>query len=425
MAIKKYFILADANNFYVSCERAFNPKLQNKPVVVLSNNDGCIVSRSNEAKALGIPMGAPLFKFDQFFLAHDVQVVSSNFPLYLDISFRVEAIIREYFSNVEKYSIDECFISQSTSFPDHLFKETSECRKSILKATGIPVSFGMSTTKTLAKIGSKQAKKDPLGVCFVDPGNSQEILSKFDLEDVWGIGRRYAKKIKQYGITTVSDFVKQSDRWIKKTFSVMGLRTVTELRGTPVYGLDTVPKPRKQMVYSRSFENEITDYNELDRIVSLYAERLAESLRKESGAASFIVVFILTNRHKKEIAQYASGLLGKISPPSAYGPALVQVARECLSKVFRQGYAYKKAGVIVGGIYKADSIQFSLFDKNPEEKLLKEAKLSRGIDAVKQKWGNNSILPLIAHRKAKQLYRKKLTSSEYTTSWNGILTIKI
>lgn len=303
--IMKRYVLADCNNFFVSCERIFAPHLLEKPVVVLSSNDGCVIARSNEAKALDIPMGAPFFKFEHFFQQHNVQVLSSNFALYSDISSRIMYILHEYATDVEVYSIDEAFVffpPQPTEFAqiseekNYYELYAQFVRKRIKQKTGIPLSFGIGPTKTLAKIANSLAKKDSNlhGVCdLTDHPQLDAILQTITVGDIWGIGHRYSAMLEQQGIKNAYQLKNCDDHWIRKKMSIVGLKTVMELRGKVCFSLqDDIPSPNKSLIVSRSFGKRVTELSELKEAVATYMSRAAEKLRAQQSVACSITTFV-------------------------------------------------------------------------------------------------------------------------------------
>jgi DNA polymerase V len=297
------FALIDCNNFYVSCERVFNPKLNNKPVVVLSNNDGCAISRSNEAKALGIPMGAPAFKYEKVFRKNNVQVFSSNFPLYGDMSSRVMSILSKFTPNIEIYSIDEAFLKFDGFENYDLQFYCEEIKKTVLKWTGIPVSIGVAPTKALAKVANRVSKKFPNQTKGVYLINSEEKRIKglkwLKIEDVWGIGFKHTERLKNIKINTAYDFINLEDNWVRKNMSVVGLRLKKELEGKSVLDLEEVRSPKKAIATTRSFEGTITDYEKIKERISTFAICCAEKLRVQNSNCNSIYVFVRSNKFQK------------------------------------------------------------------------------------------------------------------------------
>ena len=307
------FALVDCNNFYASCERVFNPKLDKKPIVILSNNDGCVISRSNEAKALGIPMGAPAFKYDSIFKKNKVHVFSSNFPLYGDMSSRVMSILSKYTPNIEIYSIDEAFLEFKGFENYDLEKYGKEIRRTILKWTGIPVSIGFAPTKALAKVANRISKKfdnKTGGVYVINSIEKKEKALKWlKIEDVWGIGFKHAKRLKNYNIKKAYDFINLPDDWVRKQMSVVGLRLKKELEGKSVLSLEENRSPKKAIATTRSFEKNITDFQNLKERVSTFSICCSEKLRNQKSNCNSIYVFVKSNRHQKNKLQYRNGIV--------------------------------------------------------------------------------------------------------------------
>ena len=302
------FALIDCNNFYVSCERVFNPKLNNKPVVVLSNNDGCAISRSNEAKALGIPMGAPAFKYETVFRKNNVHVFSSNFPLYGDMSSRIMGILSKFTPNIEIYSIDEAFLKFEGFENYDLESYCQEIKDTVLKWTGIPVSIGIAPTKVLAKVANRIAKKFPSQTKGVHLINSEKrrikALKWLKIPDVWGIGLRHAQRLKNIKVNTAYNFINLEDGWVRKNMSVVGLRLKKELEGKSVLDLEEVRSPKKAIATTRSFKGTITDYEKIKERISTFAICCAEKLRAQNSNCNSIYVFVRSNKFQKNKTQY-------------------------------------------------------------------------------------------------------------------------
>ncbi|MCB1181658.1 MAG: Y-family DNA polymerase [Chlamydiia bacterium] len=342
------YVLIDCDHFYVSCERVFNPKLNGQPVVILSNNDGSIVDRSNEAKALGIPMGAPYFQWRDFLKRHHVAVLSSNYALYGDLSFQVMRTLETFNPDCEIYSIDEIFLTLSENDDPIAFGRF--LKEKIKRWTGIPVSIGIAPTKTLAKVANRQAKKlySLDGVCaFLSSEQIEKNLETLPTEDIWGIGRRFSNFLQKKGIYTAAQFKNQDDHWIRNALSTKALRTAWELRGIPSLEFDEMRPNKHSIVISRSFEHPIIKLETLEEIISTYAARETEKLRQAKRLASSLQVFLMTSFHKPREPFYANALHLTFSEPTAYTPTVVAYAKMGLQKIFREGYFYKKGGVIV------------------------------------------------------------------------------
>ncbi len=423
--MSKIFALVDCNSFYVSCERVFNPRLKGVPVVVLSNNDGCAIARSNEAKAIGIEMGAPLFKWEPLIKKHNIQVFSSNYTLYSDMSDRVMSALSEFTPYLEVYSIDEAFLSLSHIKSSDLSGYAQKIRATVKKRTKIPTSIGIAQTKALAKIANKVAKKNPDYQGIFDPmgsPNVDEILDSVDVSDVWGIGWQYSALLKRHGIRTALDLKKASDKWIKKNLSVVGLRLVMELRGISCLALDEIAEPKKQIIRSRSFGHPVESLTELEEAVALYATRASEKLREQKSVASYIGVFVTTNIFNKNDAQYVNSIGCSLSEPTSYTPELIRYATEILRRIYKEGYRYKKAGVILNGIVPENEIQLNLLAKR--RPLEKDRAIMKAVDGINNKWGRDSIKYAATGIEQGWSMRRYRLSKRYTTSWQEIPIVK-
>ena len=416
--------LIDCNNFYVSCERVFNPNLNKKPVVVLSNNDGCAISRSNEAKELGIPMGAPAFKYEKIFRENNVQVFSSNFPLYGDMSSRVMSILSKFTPNIEIYSIDEAFLKFEGFENYDLESYCQEIKDMVLKWTGIPISIGIAPTKALAKVSNRIAKKFPnqtKGVCLI---NSEEkrvkALKWLKIEDVWGIGFKYAKRLRNIKINTAYDFTNLEDNWVRKNMSVVGVRLKKELEGKSVLDIEEVRSPKKAIATTRSFEATITNYGKIKERISTFAICCAEKLRSQNSNCNSIYVFIRSNKFQKNKPQYRNGILMNIPFSTNSNMIISKYAIEGLRKIFRKGINYKKAGTIVMGLDSSKSYQLNLFEnENPKHKCLMKT-----IDFIQKKEGQSKIkLASQDLRKRWKMKQEKL-SPNYTCKLNEIIKVE-
>ena len=318
----KVFALVDCNNFYVSCERVFNPKLEGKPVIVLSNNDGCAVARSEEAKEF-IPMGAPAFKYEDIIKKHNIAVYSSNYTLYSDMSERVMTILGQFTPELEIYSIDEAFLNPTGFTHVDLTEYAKKIRARVKKWTGIPVSIGIGTSKTLAVIANKLAKKNQMCGSVFDITNhsrQDDFLQSVDVEYIWGVGRQYTKFLKRHGIHTAFDLKNAPDHWIKKYMTIVGLRTVWELRGISCIELEEVSEPNKQIIRYRSFGKPVESLEKLKEAISVYATRAGDKLRQQQSVTSYLSVFLETNRFKPDEPQYANSSGCYLHEPTAYTP---------------------------------------------------------------------------------------------------------
>jgi len=418
------FVLIDCNNFYVSCERVFNPKLNKKAVVVLSNNDGCAISRSNEAKALGIPMGAPAFKYENIFKENDVEVFSSNFPLYGDMSSRVMSILSKFTPNIEIYSIDEAFLKFDGFENYDLESYCQKIKDIVFKWTGIPISIGIAPTKALAKVSNRIAKKFPnqtKGVYLINSEKKRiKALKWLKIHDVWGIGFRHAEKLKSIKIDTAYNFINLEDGWVRKNMSVVGLRLKKELEGKSVLDLEEVRSPKKAIATTRSFEGTITDYEKIKERISTFAICCAEKLRAQNSNCNSIYVFVRTNKFEKNKTQYRNGILMTIPFSTNSNMIISKYAIKGLKSIFKKGLNYKKAGTVVMGLDSSNNYQLNLFEnENPKHKYLMKT-----IDFIQKKEGQSKIkLASQDLRKRWKMKQEKL-SPNYTCKLDEIIKVK-
>ena len=386
--------IADIDNCYCSCEKVFRPDLEGKPIVVLSNNDGCVVARSNEAKKMGIKEGIPYFQLAQQFPDKKIAVFSSNYELYGELTGRVVSIIRQETPAYFRYSIDECFMYLDGIEKTSLQKWGEALHKRVKREVGIPVSIGLAPNKTLAKIASKLAKKYEAyrHCCMIDDDYKREkALEWCPIEDVWGIGRRYAAKLQSYGVRTALDFAKHHRDWVRQTFNNINIvRTWQELNGEDAVPNEELAK-KKSICTSRSFNGMISDYEMLRTQVANYASRCAEKLRMQKTVASIVGVFINTNAFREDLAQYWNFQETRLITPTNSTIKIVQAANEVLQRMFIQGYQYKKAGVIVMGISLDSPIQQDLFDTNAEQ-IQKMRRLDEVIDRINRMNGSETIV---------------------------------
>ena len=413
------FALADCNNFFVSCERVFRPDLQRKPVIVLSNNDGCAIARSNEAKALGIRMGDPLFKIKEIVEKHHVTVFSGNMALYGDMSQRVRWVLEDYAPSIEVYSIDEAFLDlrgvDNVDFDAYAKEISAKC----WKMTSIPVSVGISPTKTLAKIASKLCKQYPRlkGGCYMHrPQDIEKVLRKYPIEDVWGIGRRTAPKLKDRGIMTAYDFTQMSESTVRHMLGITGLKTWNELRGVPCIEFEDNFETKQSICVSRSFSSEIYALSELQEQIANFASSLAEKLRKQNTAASEIAVFAYTNRFKDNAPQMNSNTLVSFITPTADQRTIVA---HCVraAELLKEGYGYKKAGVVATKIIRCEEVMHSLFEDT--QAIEKEQKLTSALDAINGALGKGTI-KLAVQGSGNIKTANSNQSPHYTTLWSDI-----
>ena len=414
------FALADCNNFFASCERVFRPELNGRPVIVLSNNDGCAVARSNEAKALGIKMGDPYFKIKDIVERGHVSVFSSNFALYGDMSHRVHEVLKEFAPAVEQYSIDESFLDlrgMRIDDPDAYAKEISRrCRQ----LTAIPVSVGIAPTKTLAKIASKLCKQYPklAGGCYMHrPQDIEKVLRTFPVGDVWGIGRRSAAKLKTMGVTTAWDYCSLPETAVRKLFALPGWKTWKELQGTPCIEFEDMLEPKQSICVSRSFAHEITDVDMLCEQVANFAADAARKVRAQGSLALELAAFAFTNRFKEDLPQTFGSHLAVFPDGTADHRAIVSAAVASARALFKKGYAYKKAGVVITKLIQSADATASLFaDSEAEDR---DERLSLAMDSIKRSYGRQAVMFGVQGDGRIKMSREH-QSPHYTTLWSDI-----
>lgn len=421
---KTMIALVDCNNFYASCERAFNPNWNNRPVVVLSNNDGCVIARSNEAKALGIKMGVPAYQIKNEIERYGIGVFSSNYTLYGDMSNRVMTMLSSYSPNIEVYSIDECFLDFS-GFERYDLKEYGEeIVRTVSKGTGIPVSMGIAPTKTLAKVANKFAKKYKgyKGVCIIDTEEKRiEALKRTEIGDVWGIGHRYTKRLALYGVSTAYDFAQMPKAWVRQQMTVVGERTWKELNGEPCIDLELVTPDKKQICTSRAFGEAISEIEGLEEAVSSYASICAGKLRKQRSCAQVLMVFIHTNNFREDLPQYFQNCVVKLPVPTNNTPEIVHYALIALRNIYRKGYFQKKAGVIIIDIVPDSAIQQNMFDNVDRER---QKKLMKVVDRLNSGFNRNNLTLAVQGGRRKWKLKQELLSPCYTTRLSDIINIK-
>jgi len=420
--------LVDVNNFYVSCERVFNPKLRNRPVVVLSNNDGCIVSRSAEAKALGIPMAAPWFKVRKFAEQEGVIAYSSNYALYADMSNRVMSILRRFSPAQETYSIDESFLDFSAFTRRDLTGYAQQLRQTVLQSTGLPVCVGIGSSKTLAKLANHLAKQKPAlnGVCNFNSMPTQSVddaLREIAVSNVWGIGRHLTRHMHDANIHTAYDLKVSDAATMRQKFSVVMEKTVRELNGTTCLELEQIRGPQQQILSTRSFGHTIRDLPSLEEAVTLYTTRAGEKLRYRQLYAGSIYVYIRTSPFRDPSHQYDNSLRLPLHVPTNNTLHLVQAALIALRKIYRPGYDYVKAGVSLGELVTAETQQQDMFQSIACQE--KSERLMHALDSVNQKMGRATLKLASEGVQSNQAWRMKqeLKSPGYTTCWDGLLKV--
>ncbi len=417
------FGLIDCNNFYASCERVFRPDLNGKPIVVLSNNDGCVIARSNEAKALGVPMGAPAFQFQAFFKEHHIHVFSANFALYGDMSMRVMNIISTYCPDIEVYSIDEAFLNFTGFETYDLQQYGEEITRNVIKSTGIPISIGYAPTKTLAKVANRIAKKYPKetkGVYLIDDDTKRlKALKWLKVEDIWGIGRQHSKWLHAQNIKTALDFCLLPDEYVKKQLSVVELRLKQELAGKPTLGL-VQKKAKKNISTSRSFEQHYTTFDELKERMATFSVACAEKLRKQKSCCNALMIYIRTNTFHKEAPQYHKNVVIKLPFASNSSIEIAKFAIQGLKQIFKEGYAYKKAGIVIMDFCAENEIQQTIFENsNPKHKVLMAV-----MDKLNTSIGQQKIKLATQDKDRVWKMKQEKLSPRYTTKLAEIITIQ-
>jgi DNA polymerase V len=417
------FALVDCNNFYASCERVFNPNLRHKPIAILSNNDGCVISRSDEAKVIGLPMGAPAFKYETFFKVNNIQVFSSNYPLYGDMSSRVMKILEQFSPDLEVYSIDEAFL-EFKGFDNFNFQDYgNQIRIRVLKWTGIPTCVGIAPTKALSKVANKIARKFPeetKGVFIIDSEEKRiKALKWTQLKDVWGIGRGLQKRLKVKCCKTAYDFVQLPDEWIRKNFSITEWKLKKDLEGIPTIKLDE-QKTKKTIATTRSFETTFSDIDNIKERISTFATSCAEKLRKQKSSCHMVIVMLSSDRHKKNAQQHRASRIVNLSYPTNSSLIISNCAIKAVASIFREGIKYKRAGVIVTGIVPTNNYQLNLFEhENPKHK-----PLMHSIDKLNIKYGDYKLK--IGNQDLERTWkmRQERLSPRRTTNINEIIKVK-
>ncbi|SDH76396.1 Y-family DNA polymerase [Propionivibrio dicarboxylicus] len=415
------FALVDGNNFYVSCERVFNPKLEGRPVVVLSNNDGCAVARSAEVKALGVKMGMPWFKMQDLARRHGIVALSSNYELYADLSSRMMSILGRYAPEQEIYSIDECFLGFDGFQRYDLMTYGHDMRQTVRQWVGIPVCVGFATTKTLAKLANHCAKKGLTGaegVCDFTRLNEQEIqelFTRIPVGEVWGVGRKLAERLEERGIAHVDALRRSDAKVLRREFSVVLERTVAELNGVSCLGLDEIAPNKQQIMSSRSFGKYLHDLEPLEQAVASYMAIAAEKLRRQQSKAGLVQVYVRTNPFAEHLPQYQQGLSAPLPEPSDDTLRLIKVARWLLKKIYRPGYAYQKAGVVLMDLQETASLQRSLFAHNPDNERLMEV-----MDRVNAVWGRGTLRCATEGLQKEWSMKREKKSPNFTTRWDEL-----
>lgn len=415
--------LVDCNSFYASCERVFNPRLENKPVIVLSNNDGCVVARTDESKKIGIRMGQPYFQIKDLCKRYDIKAFSSNYTLYGDMSRRVMRTISEFVPEMEIYSIDEAFLNFAGFREADIIECSKEIRRVVLKNTGIPVSIGIGPTKVLSKVANKIAKKNKVqaqGVfSILGKENQDKFLKTFPVEDVWGIGAQSAKKLAQHKIFTAAQLRDSNEYLIQKELTVVGRRIVEELRSTSCIDLELIQNDKKQIISSRSFGKPITLIEDLKESVANHVSTSFAKLRKQNSIARTIIVFIHTNRFKNTPQYYNSGSVEMISGTSVTNKA-IKAAFNVLERIYKPGFEYKKVGVILADIAPKNLSQLDFFNKHDTAR---EDAFMSAMDGINAREGKGTVHFAACGISKFWEMSSKMKSKAYTTRWSEILEV--
>jgi DNA polymerase V len=411
--------LVDANNFYASCEAEFQPKLSGLAVVVLSNNDGCVIARSPQAKAAGIKMGEPVFKIRQLIQQQNIQIFSSNYPLYGDMSQRVMTCLGEFTPEIEFYSIDEAFLDLSGFSWKDLAEYGEQIRSCVRQWTGITVSIGIGPTKTLAKIANRVAKKSGCGVCDLAQNDADKILSLTDVSDVWGIGRRYAKSLRSHGIETALQLKEADPTWARKSYSVVMQRTILELRGYSCIPVELAPPSRQSITVSRSFSRPVTELQELKEAIATHLSRAAEKLRLYHLTANVLQVFALTSRFRDNY--YSNGVTVSLPVATQDTAELLFYALHGAETIFRPGLLFKKAGVLLLELQPETIVQGHLFEQRDTER---SKLLMQTLDNLNRQFGARAVQYAAAGLKKGWGMKQEQRSPRWTTRWNELLVVR-
>lgn len=418
------FALIDCNNFYVSCERVFNPKLRGIPCVVLSNNDACIISRSQEAKDLKVPMGAVYFKWLSFLKQHSVAVCSSNYALYGDMSQRVMSVLGAGSSTVEVYSIDEAFVHFSDRETSNLLKESLALKQMVYQWTGIPVSIGIGPTKTLAKVANYIAKcRTETNVYEISRvENTDELLESIAVENIWGIGRQNSTLLRCRGITTARALRDADDKWIRKHLSVLGLRCVWELRGVACLSLDTQVDPKKGIMCSRSFGRSVTELSELSEALATYTSKAAEKLRAQHSVVGALRVSLRTNHYRRDLPQYANSSFTTLNVATADTCSLIKVATQLLEKLYKPMFRYQKVAVMLLDLQPNNVQQMNFFDAGVDS--LRSKRMMKTLDSINACLGSDTVKIAASGITRPWSFRCDLRSQRFTTNWQEIPIVR-
>lgn len=418
------FALIDCNNFYAGCERVFQPHLRDTPIVVLSNNDGCVIARCNLAKKMGIPMGAPAFEYRTLFEQNHVQVFSSNYALYGDMSNRVMSLLSEFTPDMEVYSIDEAFLNlEGVVAAGHYEAYAEKIRLTVTRGTGLPISVGVAASKALSKVANKIAKKYPehTGGKYVLDSEEKRIkaLRWLPVEDIWGIGYRHAKRLRLTGISNALEFSRMPEEWVRRHMSVVGLRLQKELKGIPCFEMEQ-PQPKQNIAVTRSFDKHNGDYAYVRERITTFAVTCGEKLRRQQSCCSSLMVFIQTNRMRTDLPQYYNSLVMPLPFPTNSGIELARFAAEALKQIFRPGYQYKKVGVIVMQITPEHIRQINLFENSDE----RHKPLMQAMDRINTMYGVTRVKLASQDPGRTWKMRQEKLSPCYTTRLRDVIRVK-
>lgn len=420
------YALVDCNNFFVSCERVFNPKLLNKPVIVLSNNDGCAVSRSNEVKGLGITMGEPLFKFKDLVRKHNITILSSNFSLYSDLSARVMSTISQYVPELEIYSIDEAFLNLTTMQTNlDLNVFCTDLANKIEQCTGIPVSIGIAATRTLAKVANHIAKKQGATnrVFYLNsPQKISNILSDCKVSDIWGIGRQTKDKLQSMGVSTAAQLASLTEKTVKSAFNIVMWRIVQELNGKDVINLRDSTVSKQQIMVSRSFGHRVTSLSDIEQALATYTSMACEKLRKQRSVAGGLSIFLHTGLHSKVEAVYRNSSYITLASRSNDTRVIFHAAKQALNEIFKPEHRYQKVGIILRDLSSADNMQFDLFG---HANVAKSDNLMILLDQINNKLGRSSIQFAAAGLEKAWRMNIKYKSNNYTGAWEELPVVRL
>ncbi len=418
------FAIVDCNNFYASCERVFEPHLEGKPIAVLSNNDGCVIARSNEVKALGVKMGEPYFKLKDRIAKDGIIIRSSNYALYGDMSNRVASVLSTFTPSMETYSIDECFLDLSGFEHINLTEYGHEIRHKVKQYTGIPVALGIARTKTLSKIANRLAKKSQKANGVLDLSNNEQwvqiALQRTEVGDVWGIGRRYAKWLTGNGVHTAWDLANAEDGWIRKKMGVVGLRTVHELRGISCVNLEDYQPDKQTTAVTRSFGKMLSSLEELEEAIKTFSFRASEKIRRSGLVTHQISVFVRTNPFREDLEQYSQSVTVGLTRYTNDTREIMKAALLGLRKIYRDGLNYKKAGILLLDLMKADMAPKTLFDVNQPE----DDRLMKALDHINNKFGPGSLALGQLCKKRTWYMTQNHKSPSYTTNWNELVRVR-